>query len=758
MVDRIVLYRHDASVTSYGAMGGHPEDTQLLERDETIVRVTGVHGGFRGHRIVFYTSRGRRMALNGATSGSPQHAFDFAAPEGHSVVDLAWQDQPAGDARDGRVSGVVSVPDRVARVVAYTGGEVDYLRFDMQDGSIRGYGPPERAVGSGLRYNELVLDLVSRECIARVRWKPGRYRGHIELTTTQGRVLRLPEQSWPPTATGGAEGGCQQAAAPENGCIVALRWDRAQHGATHASCVGAVFGVAPQEPPHVHYGARIGATGLPDATADEFERHALGVVARVLGGNHSGILREHSQCYGTRNAENMQYMDQGYHYSPPTTGLMPDTGCEVFKVVKVGLRLPSADGCFGPDHRIAFHGTNSRTFKTWQPNQQGAIQLLPSAHGAHGPGIYLTPSFSMALLYSYMYWDEGIPRFAHSPDFQYPYCIVLMVDLPVGAYEEKKGTAFSHLTDGWDQGRIEWLVPPDKADRCTVYGVLFCYFRPEALQFPVRDKGTTLAPEAGTGIATATGWDGLEVRVPRKCSKDMPLQVRRGQTGLLEACNFCYHHARHSDGLAVAFTKAPNHVLALPTLHARSLGSRQFWSLDAGQRRELLWRLREAALREARRSREEAGSLIRSAETARRDGGVWTYDPDALSDGDVVMVFHTTVSREHLHLHALVANRDGASGNPHIVTAGDPVYSNLGRSGSYSITWRQVYELCCVEVLPSCARQGCTCTVALNRWRRMLYQSGGRGVRECDPEPEASLEFCCRQCREGQAHSNVEHV
>lgn len=106
--------------------------------------------------------------------------------------------------------------------------------------------------------------------------------------------------------------------------------------------------------------------------------------------------------------------------------------------------------------------------------------------------------------------------------------------------------------------------------------------------------------------------------------------------------------------------------------------------------------------------------------------GTWVYDLTKLCKGDLLLVFHARNSYEHLHLHGFICDEDSQG---HVMIASDPSktygrYGNLGEPGSFSLTWRQVYELCCLEELPRCARKGCRCTMILQgktvtEWRRV---------------------------------------
>jgi hypothetical protein len=67
-------------------------------------------------------------------------------------------------------------------------------------------------------------------------------------------------------------------------------------------------------------------------------------------------------------------------------------------------------------YRVAYHGVEARQLHNYEMStEHPRFRLRPSAWGSHGPGCYMTPSFSMAMRYAYSHWD-GLPRFAIAPE------------------------------------------------------------------------------------------------------------------------------------------------------------------------------------------------------------------------------------------------------------------------------------------------------------------------------------------------------
>jgi len=105
--------------------------------------------------------------------------------------------------------------------------------------------------------------------------------------------------------------------------------------------------------------------------------------------------------------------------------------------------------------------------------------VLRSTDGAHGKGLYTTPSFRMAASYGYRDWD-GESRHAIGGPRRTKFLAVLMLAVPKEEVTvEGQGTAFSHNNDDWDRTRIEWVIKD--AAQAQVFGVLMCYFRTRCL-------------------------------------------------------------------------------------------------------------------------------------------------------------------------------------------------------------------------------------------------------------------------------------
>ena len=577
-------------------------------------------------------------------------------------------------------------------------------------------------------------------------------------------------------------------------CIVGLQWSLDSPVATHATLVGIVAAPVPQGSFESCI-ASIGRKKLPEPK-EEHEVFALEMCTGWLGG--ASIAMEHSQVYYTRGVELASHSNSDL-YSPPTTGCIGRSQADVVKVVKVGLENCNAQ--FNAEHDVAYHGLPAHQMQQFDLAEAAPrFRLKPSADGAHGPGVYLTRSFRMASVYAYEDWEGGT-RFAVGPSGQH-FTVVAMCSVPKSCSRKCAGTAFADNHDGWESAEIELVVQPEHVH---VYGLLFCFFNPDPMSDP---RSLVVHPDTAITalVLSADGklklendaWAVTEPSVPdyNPAAGDCILYVTRNADGTIKTCEFCAKHAdvpnRGACMLATAFSKEGQadggvlqlRILALPRVHIAGVASAQFWALKSKYRRMLLWELRHEGIRVAKdsacRINPGIADKLHVAMPVYRDGE-WVYDLELVRAGAMLLLFHTFVSREHLHLHVAVAGEDGGAdlirGDSERWRAGGR-YAELGLPGSYSVTWRQVYELCCDESMTrsaggqaertaaaatqgskSCARDGCECTVAFRAHDVIAWQGVCPPLSPVQRGPMMGNDgFCCDECKDGGKHPPCLHI
>ena len=106
------------------------------------------------------------------------------------------------------------------------------------------------------------------------------------------------------------------------------------------------------------------------------------------------------------------------------------------------------------------------------------FRLSPEFYGAvwtdlaYGKGVYLTPSFTMAL----MYGAEGREGDLQDNDNNRFGCILVLKCLVDSTRLEcKNPTGYYDLADGWEHSELEWIVRDEKS--CQVQEVIFSYFK-----------------------------------------------------------------------------------------------------------------------------------------------------------------------------------------------------------------------------------------------------------------------------------------
>lgn len=107
--------------------------------------------------------------------------------------------------------------------------------------------------------------------------------------------------------------------------------------------------------------------------------------------------------------------------------------------------------------------------------------------GAHGPGIYTTPSFSLAGACALRRWTkewryDDVPGKYMEDGSEMHFIAILMCALEPGKFKKCRNTAdsVSATTEGWDRETTEWVIPGkagQEVPEVQIYGVNFCYFR-----------------------------------------------------------------------------------------------------------------------------------------------------------------------------------------------------------------------------------------------------------------------------------------
>lgn len=502
---------------------------------------------------------------------------------------------------------------------------------------------------------------------------------------------------------------------------------------------------------------------------DALEQHAFDLVAKHVG--EEGIYREMCLCYGRRAGERVQHTD-GEPYSPPTIGSL-SAGMMCVKTVKVALRVDEA--IFAKFPNVAYHGVGSVKFENWQVGDGKRLHFMPPKDTdqlAHGSGVYATPSFHMAVAYSYWRYKchkwSAHPQFGITPDGKHFYAVVLMIRMK--EYEKKHCTAFSGLTDGWDKEQIEYVCA-DPAS-AGIYNVLVSYIPSDGL-FPRIELTPALIAESCSAFEPCvTNWrwelTGRTANTREEEHKD-DMFVLRTKTGQLTDCSFCHLASTRTEAntWAYAFTKHDSdtgkRTLAVPRFHVMSVGALHFWRTERSQLRMLLWSLKQACLAQVRESYKQD---VSEAVPVLRDG-VWVYDLARTKRNQVLLIFHTIVSREHLHLHGIRVPEDGGGSlnhNSRFNVKSPSTVHELGLPGTYSVTWHQIFAMTWnVDALP-CCRDGCGCSTRLAPWWRSVWnESKALKEKACPPSslphsPE-SERYCCGSCKEkaGSPHARC-HV
>ncbi|CAE8620910.1 unnamed protein product [Polarella glacialis] len=227
-------------------------------------------------------------------------------------------------------------------------------------------------------------------------------------------------------------------------------------------------------------GATILLKGLPDPL-DGLQRHALEFVESMWG--KESVYRTYCQEYGLRTHARIVHVSGTKEYTPPSTGHMQTFhGGKVCveRAVKIATANPK------PDLKtwdIAYHGIDTHARDGWSKSGP----RFTGYGGAHGPGIYTTPSFSLAGVYALRRWtkewryDDVPSRYLREGEEMH-FIAILMCALEPGKFKKCSNTCdgVSATTEGWGSDSTEWVVPGEngkEVPEVQIYGVNFCYFR-----------------------------------------------------------------------------------------------------------------------------------------------------------------------------------------------------------------------------------------------------------------------------------------
>jgi len=237
-------------------------------------------------------------------------------------------------------------------------------------------------------------------------------------------------------------------------------------------------------------GARFVCKGLSEP--DALQAFAIRRVEQIWGAHvvHRSSCQEYLDRCGARVVSSITKSDYSAPSKSPVTGHWggPQATVNLARIVKVGIRNPNVD-LAKQERDTAWHGCQARTLEDWRPSKPGThpqFRLDKSIHNAHSRGIYVSPSFEQAVLYAFRKWDKQ-PRFATwtAPTGErWNYLTVMQLALygrgVKGVVDECPRTWPAASTDGWDAGKLEWVVRD--ASKAQIYGILFCFFPDDPAQ------------------------------------------------------------------------------------------------------------------------------------------------------------------------------------------------------------------------------------------------------------------------------------
>lgn len=231
---------------------------------------------------------------------------------------------------------------------------------------------------------------------------------------------------------------------------------------------------------HSREGATIVCRGLP--LPDELQQFALKSIQDLWG--DAVVLRDACQEYLDRAGQVITSKVTGTQYSPPSrsnisVGGAPGDKFEFARIIKIGLKNDSADLTAKRD--TAWHGLAAASLGKWKESGPKFRADL-AKRTAHGGSVYCTPAFEHALAYSVR---AAVPPAGHSVPFaamttaageRWNYSAIMQLAIydRGSAVKECWQTFAAAPTDGWDGGKIEWVV--HDVSKAQIYGVLFCFF------------------------------------------------------------------------------------------------------------------------------------------------------------------------------------------------------------------------------------------------------------------------------------------
>jgi hypothetical protein len=198
------------------------------------------------------------------------------------------------------------------------------------------------------------------------------------------------------------------------------------------------------------------------------------------------------QRYGKRIKAHCTHTN-GFLYAPPTTG-SADYSCgryhrslNVEDVQRFSLLASEVPKSW----RVVYHGIPFYRLKQFSDSRFQFTLNPPNGSTlgtpAHGRGIYLTPSFTLALGYAFVNCNTGANHYKKFTigGESWGCAVILQCAVNPNGVEKKKCTAWSedkYFEMEENRGLVssadaEWLCPDPVSANILVYGVLACWFR-----------------------------------------------------------------------------------------------------------------------------------------------------------------------------------------------------------------------------------------------------------------------------------------
>lgn len=184
-VDSVELRYQNGERRSYGGEGGKEYKEWRLQPDELIIAVAQERqgDGYLGYSFVFFTSKGRSIAIRGTLALEKSR---FVAPAGTQIVGLMFDDSRLCGTMIEKTKG--REPDGcIASITGSVGSAVDRVVFTLRDGEERGYGDEDQGDYSKswqLGPKEAIL-------IAEQDWKDAYLGASLSFYTSAGNVFSL---------------------------------------------------------------------------------------------------------------------------------------------------------------------------------------------------------------------------------------------------------------------------------------------------------------------------------------------------------------------------------------------------------------------------------------------------------------------------------------------------------------------------------------------------------------------------------------